>query len=347
MYEKTNAIAHQLDPSRATSGVRCFQNSSLLEDVYAYNDFSHSGNNPGALEKEQVTPDAKKGYLISECNGHIFPTKSFDHWEKRQEHALRHARVQNAAAESGNIAGCFGWCMFDYATHKDFGSGDRICYHGVMDSHRNPKLAATVYASQSEDKNVLEIGSNMEIGEYALSKIGQTYAFTNADEVWVYKNESLLGKYHSKEWKGLKHGPIELKGITGFLGDWGVESTVWRFDAIKDNRVVASRIKCPSDKLHLEVKVSHTVLEESDTYDVAAVRIRILDGNDNLASYAQLPVQFKIDGEAEIIGAHVVTAEGGMCGTYIRTTGKDGRAKLFISTSQTEEKMIHFQCIIK
>ena len=23
--------------------------------------------------------------------------------------------------------------MFDYQTHKDFGSGDRICYHGVLE----------------------------------------------------------------------------------------------------------------------------------------------------------------------------------------------------------------------
>ena len=31
---------------------------------------------------------------------------------------------------------------------KDFGSGDRVCYHGVMDTFRNPKLAAALYASQ-------------------------------------------------------------------------------------------------------------------------------------------------------------------------------------------------------
>ena len=55
---------------------------------------------------------------------------------------MRHVRVQNAAYASGEHAGCFGWCMFDYQTHKDFGSGDRICYHGVLDSFRNPKLAA-------------------------------------------------------------------------------------------------------------------------------------------------------------------------------------------------------------
>ena len=64
----------------------------------------------------------------------MYPTKPFDDGPHRQEHALRHVRVQNAAYASGEHAGCFGWCMFDYQTHKDFGSGDRICYHGVLDT---------------------------------------------------------------------------------------------------------------------------------------------------------------------------------------------------------------------
>ena len=46
------------------------------------------------------------------------------------------------------MAGSFGWCMTDYNTHREFGSGDRISYQGVMDLFRNPKLSAAVYASQ-------------------------------------------------------------------------------------------------------------------------------------------------------------------------------------------------------
>ena len=156
-YTRTNQIAHALDPSRATSGVRYLEKSHLLEDVYAYNDFSHNGSNAGAKRKKDVTPDLSKALLISECNGHMYPTKSCDDAPHRQEHALRHARVLDAAYADGEHAGCFGWCMFDYATHKDFGSGDRICYHGVLDSFRNPKLAASVYASQGGEEPVLTV----------------------------------------------------------------------------------------------------------------------------------------------------------------------------------------------
>ena len=86
-YTRTNKIAHQLDPSRATSGVRYLEKSHLLEDVYAYNDFSHNGVTPGAKPKKDVTPDMGKALLISECNGHMYPTKAFDDGPHRQEHA--------------------------------------------------------------------------------------------------------------------------------------------------------------------------------------------------------------------------------------------------------------------
>ena len=106
--------------------------------------------------------------------------------------------------------------------------------------------------------------------------------------------------------------------------------------------MVASYTCSPSAKLHLEATPSHTALEEGDTYDMAAVRIRILDENGNIAPYAQLPVQFALEGEAELVGPAVVTAEGGMTGTYIKTTGKPGEAKLTITTAQTEPVEVRF-----
>ena len=85
--------------------MRYLEKSHLLEDVYAYNDFSHNGVTPGAKPKKDVTPDMGKALLISECNGHMYPTKPFDDGPHRQEHALRHVRVQNAAYASGEHAG--------------------------------------------------------------------------------------------------------------------------------------------------------------------------------------------------------------------------------------------------
>lgn len=216
-YQRTNEAAHRLDDSRQTGGVRAHKKSSLLEDVYTYNDFSHEGENAGCEPKKKITSDNSKPYLISEYNGHMFPTKNYDCEEHQVEHSLRHARVLDAVAGERDIAGSFGWCMFDYNTHKDFGSGDRICYHGVMDMFRNPKLAAYVYASQSEHENVMELGSTMDIGEHPGCNRRDTYVFTNADSVRLYKNDQFIREFQNddSEFKHLAHGPICLDDFIG------------------------------------------------------------------------------------------------------------------------------------
>lgn len=402
LYRRTNALAHELDPSRATSGVRYLEKSSLLEDVYSYNDFSHCGDNAGVKPKRKVTPDMNRALIVSEHNGHMFPTKSFDPWEKRQAQALRHARVLNDAAADGEHAGCFGWCMFDYPTHKDFGSGDRVCYHGVMDAFRNPKTAAALYASQSGETPVLEVGSPMDIGDYAAGNTGRVYVFTNADEVALYKNDRYVTSFRPSGWSGLTHGPVladdtigcllnTQEGFTGakekllhdclvsagkhglanmplgdklkmlrcmamykltfadgvklygkYVGNWGGEATRWRFDGIRDGRTVASCTRAPGKHLHIEARVSSTALTERASYDMAAVRIRLLDEYGNTASYAQLPVELETGGVIGIAGPHTVTAEGGMCGTYVRSLGRAGSGTLTLRVQGLESVKIEF-----
>lgn len=218
-YRETNRIAHELDPSRQTGGVRYLKKSHLLEDVYTYNDFLHNGQTKGLDRKKAVSTDPGAPYLVSEFNGHMFPTKAFDDEEHRLQHALRHASVLDGLFEQEDIAGGLGWCMFDYNTHKDFGSGDRICYHGVMDMFRNPKPAAAVYASQSDSSAVCEISSSMDIGEHPAGKLGQVYAFTNADRIRLYKGDAFIKEFYPEKTKhkNLPHPPILIDDFVGEL----------------------------------------------------------------------------------------------------------------------------------
>ena len=404
-YEKTNAVAHKLDPSRPTGGVRAMKKSHLLEDVYTYNDFLHDGEMPGCDPKKKVTSDMEKPYLISEYNGHMYPTKAFDNEERRSEHAIRHANVLDAVAGQPDIAGSFGWCMFDYNTHKDFGSGDRICYHGVMDMFRNPKLAANIYACEQEQTPVLEITSSMDIGEHPGCNRGNIYILSNADSVKMYKNDRFIKEYlpEMSPYKHLKHGPILIDDFIGdslaqnerfrpkhakeitdamnlvargslnhipkrlyltalkllliyhidfaevtrlytkYIGDWGGTATIYRFDAIKDGKVVKSVTKEPVREIRLDAEADHTILTEQHSYDVALVRIRAVDDHGNVLPFYQEPVRLITEGDISIIGPDTIALQGGMGGTYVKSTGRSGRGALLLQSQTAGEIRIPFQ----
>ena len=407
-YEKTNAVAHKLDPSRPTGGVRAMKKSHLLEDVYTYNDFLHDGEMPGCDPKKKVTSDMEKPYLISEYNGHMYPTKAFDNEERRSEHAIRHANVLDAVAGQSDIAGSFGWCMFDYNTHKDFGSGDRICYHGVMDMFRNPKLASNIYACEQEQTPVLEITSSMDIGEHPGCNRGNIYILSNADSVKMYKNDRFIKEYlpEMSPYKHLKHGPILIDDFIGdslaqnerfrpkhakeitdamnlvargslnhipkrlyltalkllliyhidfaevtrlytkYIGDWGGTATIYRFDAIKDGKVVKSVTKEPVREIRLEAEADHTILTEQHSYDVALVRIRAVDDHGNVLPFYQEPVRLITEGDISIIGPDTIALQGGMGGTYVKSTGRSGRGALLLQSQTAGEIRIPFQIMI-
>lgn len=403
-YVRTNAAAKELDPTRATGGVRCHKNSELLEDVYTYNDFVHDGVQPGCEPKRAVTSDTEKPYLISEYGGHMYSTKAFDDEEHRLEHMLRHARVLDAVASYNDIAGSFGWCMFDYNTHKEFGSGDRICYHGVCDMFRNKKLAAELYAIQDSKEPILKLSSSMDIGDHPATNRGRVYILTNADSVRFYKNDSFICEYthESTDFPHLAYPPIEITDYIGdsiagnedftekqaqyvkdilnessrfgmnnlsagakskaaylmmrygmdadaayrlygkYIGNWGDKSTVFRFEAYQNGRLVKELKVAPFEKRVLAVEVDHTDLIEDKTYDAAAVRIRMTDQNGNTLPYYFGALNASVSGDIELIAESPVLLRAGMGGLYVRTMGKEGKATLTLSADGCESVSVDF-----
>lgn len=404
-YKRTHEVAKSLDPYRATSGVRYIKNSHLIEDVYAFNDFSHMGKNSGALRKKQVTKEKSKAYLVSEFNGHMYPTKSYDTESHRMEHALRHVRVLDAIQSDENIAGSFAWCMFDYNTHQDFGSGDGICHHGVLDMFRNPKLAAAFYKSQSDHETVLEVSSEMNIGDHPGGFIDDFYVYSNADRINLYKNDKFVKTFlPSKAFKNLKHPPFLIDDLVGdalmqgegyskknsdmikkllkagakygadfmpfknklqalklilfssfrpsqgyglfgkYIGNWGDQSTSYRFEAIKNNRIVKTLSKGASCNIDVEVHCDTDVLFDTETYDVATIGLRSIDQNGNTRHYFNAPVTIRIEGPLSVIGPSTFSLHGGMGGSYVKTIGKSGIAKVWLNVHHPDvkEKLLTF-----
>ena len=216
LYKKTNEMAHEFDPYRQTIGVRNFTISELLEDIYGYNDFVCDSLNIGLIDPKKVKTN-NKPYLVTEYMGHMDPVKPYSDETKRIEVALRHAKVIDDNYKHENACGAIGWCFVDYHSHTDFGSGDHICPHGVMDLYRNPKYSAYIYASQQDETPVLEVLSNMKPGDVPEAIFNDIYVATNCDYVELYKNDEFVTKLQPKSdrFKYLKHPPILLEDIVG------------------------------------------------------------------------------------------------------------------------------------
>lgn len=215
LYSQTNAVIKKYDQYRPTGGVRNFSNSEFLEDIYTYNDFTHSGSNQG-LSKPNKIYKKKVPILITEHNGHMYPVKKNDNILIRINHSLRHAKVIDDSYKYPGIIGAIGWCMFDYNTHFQFGSGDRICYHGVLDMYRLPKGASYVYASQQNDAPYLEIVSNFAPGDIPKMIYDRIIVYTNVDYIELYKKGNYVGKfYKSSKFSNMKNPPIIIEDTIG------------------------------------------------------------------------------------------------------------------------------------
>ena len=214
----------------------------------------------------------------------------------------------------------------------------------------NPALCAQCKGMGGLERNALRGFHDELYHGYLEAFKSERNTIFHMKELWQFMLRSFDGG--EKLFKQIKKAENSAKyedavALYGkYIGNWGGEATKWRLDAETDGEVVASVTYCPSAKLHLEVTPSHTELREGDTYDMAAVRIRILDEYGNPSPYAQLPVQLALEGPAELVGPAVVTAEGGMTGTYVRTLGKTGEARLTITTDRTEPVVLIFKIAV-
>lgn len=335
-YVRTNALAHELDPTRPTGGVRYITDSELLEDVYTMNDFilgneEWGGNRPRTplRPQQEVTGlDRVVPYLITEYGGHMYPTKSWDQEQRQAEHVLRHLEVMNAAYGDPQIAGCIGWCAFDYNTHKDFGSGDRICHHGVMDMFREPKFAAYAYISQCEpsDEVVLKPVTFWARGERNIGGVLPLIILTNCDEV-----ELAYGKNPPKRFRPdrhafphLPHAPVVITRADlteEELGLWGMS---WE-DATITGFIDGQAVKVVSfiaDPVASELEVLADRTEIGAEGDSVRVMVRALDQSGKKLPFFPEPVSIEVSGAAALIGPSLVPLRAGSTGFWLRSTGK-------------------------
>ncbi len=343
-YTDTNRIAHEMDETRQTGGVRFINDSELLEDVYTVNDFAYGEKGETrVLRPQQEVTGLKQNvpYLNTEYNGHMYPTKRFDQEERLNEHALRHSNVLSHSALDPHKCGAIGWCAFDYNTHYQFGSGDRICYHGVMDMFRIPKFAAYAYSSQvaPEVDLILEPVTIYSRGERAIAGIAPLTIFTNCDSIQLYDDQKLLGEYYPsyENYAGLEYPPIIIEKLVGTWGmDWNDLKIV---GLIKGQEVITKNyIKNPIFT-QLSVEVDDFELNAGEM-DVTRIVIKAVDQIGHMIPFIDEIVTVDIEGPAKLIGSSTFPLIGGCRGVWIKTTGEQGMIKLVIRSSRVDSVVV-------
>lgn len=323
-YDDTNTLARELDPTRQTGGIRNFIGSQMIEDVYTFNDFSNT-----ILEPEH-TP-----HLVTEFNGHMYPTKMWDQEERAIEHALRHARIHNQQMGMARVAGAIGWCAFDYNTHKELGSGDRICYHGVSDIFRLPKFAASFYESQISpaERVVLRVASYWTVGDRSEGGNDPLVVFSNCDEIAVYVGVGLHGRFTAdrETYPHLRYPPFVVTGL-GMLITWGAAFEDLRVVGfIGGEPVVEQRIASDGMPRALVLQADDVELN-ADGADMTRLTFKVVDQFGNRLPYTQSVVTFEIDGPGVLIGENPFPLMGGQAALYLKAMHTAGVVTVRAST---------------
>lgn len=316
-YTRTNKLAHDLDDSRQTGGVRFRHESERLEDVFTMNDFRwpmRDVNHPL--------------YLVTEFNGHMFPTKRVDNIDRVREHTHRHARVHDHIAGNVKIAGGLGWCAFDYNTHDYFGSGDRICYHGVSDIYRIPKPAAGFYKSQCEpsEEIVLEPAFHWACGDEN-EAFTQGLVSSNCERVKYFVNDKLIADVEAdrKTYPNLKYPPFNANLRSAIWGD--MKWAELRLEGWIGGKKVIERKMSGKGVDQKFIVTADDKQINADGIDMTRVVFQVTDEYGNPRPYAQGVIQFTIE-NGEIIGDSPFALVGGGGAIWIRSTRRAGMIRL-------------------
>jgi beta-galactosidase len=326
-YTRTNALARLLDTTRQTGGIRNFKESELLEDVFTINDFGFPLRKPN-----------HPLYLNTEFVGHTFPTKTTDDDERQREHTLRHARIHNQLASDPQYAGGLGWCAFDYNTHSDFGSGDRICYHGVVDIFREPKPAAGFYKSQCDPAKeiVLEPAFHWAIGDES-THFTKALICSNCDHLKLFVRTMSIESNpwtpvveldpDRTEFEYLKYPPFifdRTKQPGGAWGGWGD----LRIDGYLNGKLVISKTLSGSGASRKFALIADDTKLLADGADSTRVVMRVTDEFGAVRTYANDAITLKVEGPAELIGDNPFALMGGTGAVWIRAKEQAGTARL-------------------
>lgn len=323
LYTRTNQAARALDDSRPTGGIRNRDDSERLEDVFTMNDFGWP-----------LRPPNHPLYLVTEFNGHMYPTKTHDNVERITEHVVRHVRVHNQIASDHRYAGGIAWCAFDYNTHDYYGSGDRVCDHGVSDIFRISKPAASFYRSQCDpsEELVLEPAFHWARGDRDES-FTTAMVCSNCEHVQLYIGDRLIAELDPDRatYGHLPHPPFVANIRRAFDRGWNdlrIEGYIGGKPVITrtlSGKGVDREFQVAADDSELVADDSELVADGSDATRVV---LRVTDEFGNVRPLATGAVAITIDGPGESVGENPFALVGGVGAVWVKAKEAAGTIRL-------------------
>jgi beta-galactosidase len=229
-------------------------------------------------------------------------------------------------ASNPQYAGGIAWCAFDYNTHSDFGSGDRICYHGVTDMFREPKPAAGFYKSQCDpsEEVVLEPSFHWARGDQSVG-FSKAVVCSNCDHLKFYVKDKMIAEVEPdrKQFPNLRYAPFvaEIGESIEPWGDLKIEGYIQGKLAITkkmSSKGIDQKFALLPDDLALV----------GDGADTTRVVLAVTDEYGAICPFAGDAIRFEISGPGTIIGDNPFALVGGTGAIWIRTTEQAGTVHL-------------------
>jgi beta-galactosidase len=229
--------------------------------------------------------------------------------------------ASNSNRKGATTIGEANWLMFDY----NRGYSPDLESSGIADIFRIPKFSYDFYKSQISPRDFsrdsrLAPPNNIEIASYWSpdSPLDVT-VFSNAEEVKLYLNDSLIGRQTptvNELSDHLSQAPFVFH-VDAF------EAGTLMAVAFDDGKEVGlDRVSTATNPDGMDMEVDFMGIPiASDHMDVFFARVKILD-HESLVSTAQNEVTFEIikGKNVELIGENPVKAEAGIASILVRTT---------------------------
>jgi beta-galactosidase len=327
LYAQARELAYQLDGSRQTTGAMdAYSLSGWAEDVFAYDDYQHSGGN---AKLEPPMPGVP--YLVSEAVGALDGSPTYrwaDSGAVLAEQALLHAQVHNIAQSDPRYAGLLGWAGIDYASYC---GGRRIWdglkTPGVVDTFRVAKPGAAFYRSQRDPSAhpvILPVFFwDFGPGSPPFGPGPDAMIATNLDRLEIYVDgyHVATGTPDTARFGSLAHPPV----FADLLVD-GSSLPELRIDGYLGGKLAASvRMSADTARDGLVLTADDTSIQANGT-DATRVTFRAVDAYGNQRLGAGGLVHLAHAGPATLIGDNPFDfgIYGGVGGAFLRS--RPGRA---------------------